>query len=172
MSALKIPGSIILVASLSGSITNKDHPWIAYNTSKSAVIQMARSMACELGPSAIRVNSLSPGHIRTPMTAKFLDQNPDLEAQWSSLNPLGRLGKPHELRGVIAWLASDASTFCTGSELSCCACPSNLLEFVGKKISIADQRTDWLSIINSWVFVQFHSLKPILIHNLFLRLSV
>jgi NAD(P)-dependent dehydrogenase (short-subunit alcohol dehydrogenase family) len=79
-------GSIILIASMSGSITNRvshdtiisrseichsyvtilqDHAWVSYNTSKSAVLQMARSMACELGTKNIRVNSLSPGHIYT-----------------------------------------------------------------------------------------------------------
>lgn len=60
-------------------------------------------------------------HIRTSMTEAFLSKNPELEKRWSNLNPLGRLGKVHEVRGVIAWLASDASTFCTGSEyaLSC-----------------------------------------------------
>ena len=43
----------------------QDHTWIAYNTSKSAVLQMGRSLACELGPKRIRVNTLSPGHIYT-----------------------------------------------------------------------------------------------------------
>ena len=43
----------------------QDHAWVSYNTSKSAVLQMARSMACELGPKRIRVNTLSPGHIYT-----------------------------------------------------------------------------------------------------------
>lgn len=110
-------GSIILIASMSGSITNKDHAWVSYNTSKSAVIQMARSMACELGPRRIRVNSLSPGHIYTNMTAAYVDTQPHLVEKWSSLNPLGRLGRPDELRGVVTWLASDASTFCTGSDI-------------------------------------------------------
>ena len=50
------------------------------------------------------------------MTAAYLDKNPELYDKWSNLNPLGRLGRPDELRGVVAWLASDASTFCTGSE--------------------------------------------------------
>ena len=50
------------------------------------------------------------------MTAAYLDSQPELQAKWSQLNPLGRLGRPDELRGVVAWLASDASTFCTGSE--------------------------------------------------------
>ena len=45
--------------------TTQNHGWCAYNTSKSAVLQMARSMACELGPKRIRVNTLSPGHIYT-----------------------------------------------------------------------------------------------------------
>jgi NAD(P)-dependent dehydrogenase (short-subunit alcohol dehydrogenase family) len=60
-------GSIILIASMSGSITNRGHPWTAYNTSKSAVLQMGRSLACELGPQRIRVNTLSPGHIYTKL---------------------------------------------------------------------------------------------------------
>lgn len=110
-------GSIILIASMSGSITNRDHAWVSYNSSKSAVLQMARSMACELGEKRIRVNSLSPGHIYTQMTAAYLDNQPHLLDKWSSMNPLGRLGRPDELRGVVTWLASDASTFCTGSDI-------------------------------------------------------
>ncbi|EKM82978.1 hypothetical protein AGABI1DRAFT_82672 [Agaricus bisporus var. burnettii JB137-S8] len=110
-------GSIILIASMSGSITNRDHAWVSYNSSKSAVLQMARSMACELGPKNIRVNTLSPGHIYTKMTAAYIDAQPHLLEKWSNLNPMGRIGRPDELRGVITWLASDASTFCTGSDI-------------------------------------------------------
>lgn len=110
-------GSIILIASMSGSITNRDHAWVSYNSSKAAVLQMARSMACELGEKRIRVNSLSPGHIYTQMTAAYLDKQPHLLDKWSGMNPLGRLGRPDELRGVVTWLASDASTFCTGSDI-------------------------------------------------------
>lgn len=58
-------GSIILIASMSGTVVNKGNNWISYNTSKSAVLQMGRNMACELGPKRIRVNTLSPGHIYT-----------------------------------------------------------------------------------------------------------
>lgn len=50
------------------------------------------------------------------MTAAYLDTQPHLLGKWASLNPLGRIGRPDELRGVVTWLASDASTFCTGSE--------------------------------------------------------
>ncbi|THH09768.1 hypothetical protein EW145_g1778 [Phellinidium pouzarii] len=111
------PGSIVLIASMSGSITNFGQHFLAYNTSKSAVIQMGRSMACELGQKKIRVNTLSPGYIYTTLTAALLEKEPHLLKEWSSQNPLGRLGRPDELRGVITWLASDASTFCTGSDI-------------------------------------------------------
>ncbi|KAI0075292.1 sorbose reductase sou1 [Panus rudis PR-1116 ss-1] len=110
-------GSLVLIASMSGSITNREHAWVSYNTSKSAVLQMARSMACELGPKRIRVNSLSPGYIYTSLTAAYLDKQPHLLNKWSSENPLGRLGRPDELRGVVTWLASDASSYCTGSDI-------------------------------------------------------
>ncbi|PCH39619.1 NAD(P)-binding protein [Wolfiporia cocos MD-104 SS10] len=110
-------GSIILIASMSGSITNIGQRWVSYNTSKSAVIQMARSLGCELAPQRIRVNSLSPGYIYTKLTGLFLDSQPGLLEKWSSQNPTGRLGRPDELRGVVTWLASDASTYCTGSDI-------------------------------------------------------
>jgi NAD(P)-dependent dehydrogenase (short-subunit alcohol dehydrogenase family) len=54
--------------------------------------------------------------VRNSMTAAYLSKQPQLFDKWSSMNPLGRLGRPDELRGVVTWLASDASTFCTGSE--------------------------------------------------------
>ncbi|KAH7323418.1 hypothetical protein B0J17DRAFT_582234 [Rhizoctonia solani] len=117
MTKFGTPGSIVIIASISGSVTNRDHAWVAYNTSKSAVLQMTRSLACELGKHKIRVNSISPGYIYTKMTAAYLDTQPGLAEKWSDLNPLGRIGRPDELRGVIAWLASDASTFCTGSDI-------------------------------------------------------
>ena len=50
------------------------------------------------------------------MTAAYLDTHPELLDKWAGLNPLGRIGRPDELRGAVAWLARDASTFCTGSE--------------------------------------------------------
>ncbi|KAI6022024.1 hypothetical protein EDC04DRAFT_2869796 [Pisolithus marmoratus] len=109
-------GSIIMIASAAGSVASQGHKIISYSTSKSAVLQMARSMACELGNKKIRVNSLSPGYIHTQMLGAFLDERPHLLDKWSHWNPLGRIGRPDELRGIVTWLASDASTFCTGSK--------------------------------------------------------
>ncbi|OSD02536.1 sorbose reductase sou1 [Trametes coccinea BRFM310] len=110
-------GSIIMIASICGSLTIQDHPWVSYNTSKSAVLQMARSMACELGPQGIRVNTISPGYINTSMTGQFLQGRPDLLEKSSNENPMGRIGRPDELRGATVWLSSDASSFCTGSNI-------------------------------------------------------
>ncbi|KAM0748853.1 NAD(P)-binding protein [Meredithblackwellia eburnea MCA 4105] len=117
MARLGRPGSIILIASMSGSIANREEPWTAYDASKAAVIQMARSLACELGPKGIRCNSLSPGHVKTALTNQFLEKQPEYEQKWSNLNPLGRLGKIHEMRGPALFLASDASSYCTGSDI-------------------------------------------------------
>jgi NAD(P)-dependent dehydrogenase (short-subunit alcohol dehydrogenase family) len=57
----EVKGSIILIASMSGSIVNRDHHWVAYNASKSAVLQMGRNLAAEWGPHDIRVNCVSTG---------------------------------------------------------------------------------------------------------------
>jgi len=111
------PGSIIMTASISGHIVNKGCEGLPYNTSKSAVLQMTRSMACELGPYNIRVNSISPGYILTKLTSMMLVDEPELVDSWAQSNPMGRIGSPRELRGLVTWLASDASSFCTGSDI-------------------------------------------------------
>ncbi|RDX45342.1 short-chain type dehydrogenase/reductase [Lentinus brumalis] len=82
-----------------------------YQASKAAVLQMARTMACELASQRIRVNTISPG-----MT-EWLEQVPELGAKVAAANPMGRIGRPDELRGALSFLASDASSFCTGSDI-------------------------------------------------------
>jgi len=114
---MKRGGSIILIASMSGSIANKGLRWVAYNSSKAAVIQMGRSLACELGGEGIRVNTISPGYISTKMVESFMSKNPRLQQELPAQNPMGRLGKPDEMRGVALWLAGEGSTFCTGSDI-------------------------------------------------------
>ncbi|KIL58319.1 hypothetical protein M378DRAFT_333055 [Amanita muscaria Koide BX008] len=111
--------SIIFIASMSGSVANKGMNWIAYNASKAAVVQMARSMACskEFSEEGIRVNSISPGYIRTEMVEKFLQSMPEMREEISNQNPMKRIGEPDELRGVALWLAGKGSTFCTGSDI-------------------------------------------------------
>lgn len=115
-----IKGSIIITASMSGSIINRDMHWLPYNVSKGAALQLGRGLACELGAAGIRVNTISPGHVRTRLLEGFLQKEPLYENQWAAQNPLDRIGAVYELRGAVAYLASDASTYTTGSDLQVC----------------------------------------------------
>lgn len=110
-------GSILLIASMSGLIANKGMTSPVYNSSKAAVIQLARSLAMEWGRHGIRVNSLCPGHIVTPMVEQVFQQNPAARAVWEAENMLGRLATPEEFRGAALFTLSDASSFMTGSTM-------------------------------------------------------
>ncbi|CAG8108258.1 unnamed protein product [Penicillium nalgiovense] len=121
MLKFKTPGSILLVASMSGLIANKGICSPVYNASKAAVIQLGRNLAQEWGPvgaegrGGIRVNSLCPGHIYTPMANKSMQDNPGAKEVWEQENMLGRIAEPQEFRGAALFLMSDASSFMTGS---------------------------------------------------------
>jgi NAD(P)-dependent dehydrogenase (short-subunit alcohol dehydrogenase family) len=87
---------------------------IAYTASKSAIEGMTRAMAVELSPFGIRVNCIAPGFIRTNMSAKSLDSDPERKNRVLSRTPLGRLGEPEEVAEAAWFLASDAAAFITG----------------------------------------------------------
>ncbi|KIW22084.1 uncharacterized protein PV07_12501 [Cladophialophora immunda] len=120
MKKANVNGSMILVASMSGTVVNKGVDTAAYNTSKSGLLQLARSLAAEWGSRKgmplIRVNTLSPGYIRTPATAEAL-QKPGMENQWVGDNMLYRLSSVDEFRGPILLLLSDAGSFITATDL-------------------------------------------------------
>jgi NAD(P)-dependent dehydrogenase (short-subunit alcohol dehydrogenase family) len=83
---------------------------------------MCRSMAAELGAQddsgcSIRVNTLSPGYIRTAMTDQLLAEKPDLTTLWLEGSMLGKLAAPDEFRGPVLFLLSHASSFMTGADL-------------------------------------------------------
>lgn len=108
------PGSIINTASMSGLVVNVPQMQIAYNASKAGVIQMTRSMAVELARHGIRVNSISPGYMKSEMTA----QRPqELKDFWNARIPMGRMGTPHELATAIIYLSADSSSYTTGSNI-------------------------------------------------------
>lgn len=114
MMAAGKPGSIILVASMSGSIVNYPQEQSCYNASKAGVIQFGKSIAAEWAKYNIRVNTISPGYMDTA-----LNRVPALEAQkkiWCSLTPQARLGEVDDLNGLCVFLASDASSFVTGAD--------------------------------------------------------
>jgi len=79
---------------------------------------MAASLAVEWAKKGIRVNCLSPGYMLTSLTRNMLDANPALREQWENLTPMGRIGEPEDLKGAIIYLASDASGFTTGLDLT------------------------------------------------------
>ncbi|KAJ0283482.1 hypothetical protein CBS470a_007296 [Colletotrichum nupharicola] len=116
-------GSICLIASMSGLVANIGMLSPAYNSSKAAVIQLARNLAMEWSPmrkdgsGGIRVNCISPGHILTPMVEQNFREVPGLKEDWEGHNMFGRLAETTEFKGAGLFLMSNASTFMTGSQL-------------------------------------------------------
>lgn len=106
-------GSMIFTASMSGHIVNVPQLQAPYNAAKAAVIHLSKSLAVEWASFA-RVNSVSPGYIATDIS-EFADKN--VKSEWWSLIPLGREGLPKELVGAYMYLASDASTYTTGTDI-------------------------------------------------------
>ena len=107
-------GSIINMASMSGTIVNIPQWQASYNASKAGVMHMTRSLAIEWAEHGIRVNSLSRGYIGTPMSA---DTPQELKNAWMPLMPYHRMGKPEELIPAILYLACDAAGYTTGSDV-------------------------------------------------------
>ncbi len=109
-------GRIINIASMSGVIVNTPQPQAAYNTSKAAVIHLTKSLAAEWAKYGIRVNAIAPGYMSTPMSDKYL-ADPQYGRFWMNLTPLHRPGQPEELGPLAVYLASEASSFVTGSAI-------------------------------------------------------
>jgi sorbose reductase len=107
-------GSIINIASMSGQIVNRPQQHAHYNAAKAGVIQYSRTCAAEWADRGVRVNTLSPGHTISPMTAVAMES---MSPTWLSNTPMGRLGKTEDLQGATVFLASDASLYVTGHDL-------------------------------------------------------
>ncbi|KAL2165410.1 hypothetical protein VTH06DRAFT_708 [Thermothelomyces fergusii] len=113
----KQKGSLVLIASMSGTVANRGLICPVYNASKAAVLQLARNLAAEWGEYGIRVNTISPGYIVTAMTAGLFEAVPERRTAWPDANMLKRLSYPEEYRGAAVFLLSDASSFMTGADL-------------------------------------------------------
>jgi len=105
-------GSIVNVSSTLGVVGADDY--IAYQASKGAVRQMTRSAALSYVGDGIRVNTICPGFIETPMTDELEDEIRDHDI---GMTPMARAGKPIEVSYAVLYLASDESSFVTGSDL-------------------------------------------------------
>jgi len=107
-------GSVILVSSLSGLRGNGRIN--AYALAKAGVAQLARNLAVEWGPKAVRVNAISPGFIATELSGPLL-ADAEFMARRMAMTPLRRPGTPQEVAGAAVFLASDAGAFVTGHNL-------------------------------------------------------
>ena len=110
-------GSIINTASMSGIISNTPQPQSAYNASKAGVIMLTKSLAGEWASRGVRVNAIAPGYIGTEMT-KIGMSNESWYKVWKEMTPMGRVGEPREVAAPVVFLASDASSYFTGSVLT------------------------------------------------------
>ena len=107
-------GVIVNVGSMSGFIVNRPQWQPAYNASKAAVHQLTRSLAAEWAPYGVRVNALAPGYIKTAMSPV---DDPEYRRMWIEDAPMQRYGTVDELGPALLFLASEASSFVTGSVL-------------------------------------------------------
>ncbi|NEN05643.1 glucose 1-dehydrogenase [Diaminobutyricibacter tongyongensis] len=108
-------GTIVNIGSMSASIVNRPQWQPAYNASKAAVHHLTRSLAAEWAPHNVRVNALAPGYMHTDMSPIH---EPRFQRYWIEDTPQQRAGEPDELGPAVVFLASDASSFMTGSVLT------------------------------------------------------
>ncbi|MDP8947656.1 MAG: SDR family oxidoreductase, partial [Actinomycetota bacterium] len=105
-------GSIIAFSSIRAQVVEPGQG--VYAATKSGTVQMLRALAAELGPHSVRVNAIAPGVVETPLTAQ-IKASPDWYDSYAGKSILGRWAKPHEMVGMIVYLASDASSYVTGA---------------------------------------------------------
>ena len=107
-------GSIINIGSISAEIVNRPQWQPAYNASKAAVHQLTKSLAAEWAPHGVRVNALAPGYVKTEMAPV---DDPRFRPRWIEDAPMQRAASPEEIAPSVVYLASEASSFMTGSVL-------------------------------------------------------
>ena len=112
--AAQKPGSLITISSQMGLVGGPDRA--VYAATKHALEGMTKSMAIEWAPHGIRVNTICPTFIRTPLAEQTL-KNPERRAWIESKIKLGRVGEVEDVMGAVAFLASDAAALITGTHL-------------------------------------------------------
>jgi hypothetical protein len=106
-------GSIVNVSSVFGQVASSPVPDAGYVASKHAVNGLTRELGVQWAKQGVRVNAIAPGWFASEMTDAMLED--ERSRRWLERNcPMGRIGRPDELDGVLLFLASDASAYCTG----------------------------------------------------------
>jgi NAD(P)-dependent dehydrogenase (short-subunit alcohol dehydrogenase family) len=108
-------GRIVNIGSIQSFMHVRTSNSPAYTTSKHGVLGFTRALAAELGKYGVRVNAIGPGLIETPLNATVRANDPDLVKIFMDHTPLGRAGKPEDIAGPAIFLASDLSSYVTGS---------------------------------------------------------
>ncbi|CAL8579992.1 hypothetical protein XPA_005725 [Xanthoria parietina] len=112
----QICGSIVFTASMTSYRPNRAAPSAPYGGTKAAIRNMAHTLAMEWAPHGIRVNSVSPGFVRTQMTT-YMEDSPDWDLKKKYYGGMPRLARPQELGGAYVYLMSDAATYTTGIDI-------------------------------------------------------
>lgn len=111
-------GAIVNIASINAYVGMEQH--VTYCTAKAGVVMLTRCMALDGARDGIRVNCVCPGWIETPLLDGWFDRQPDPDAARASVaagTPLGRMGRPGDIAEAVAYLASDAAEWVTGTAL-------------------------------------------------------
>jgi NAD(P)-dependent dehydrogenase (short-subunit alcohol dehydrogenase family) len=109
-------GAIVNTASVAGLVGAPTQP--IYAASKHAVVGLTKTAAVEYGRAGIRVNSVCPGVINTPMLTRALEREPEREKRMRKIHPIGRFGEADEIANAALWLCSDQASFVTGHQLA------------------------------------------------------
>ena len=105
-------GAIVNTASVTGLVGFANLP--AYVASKHGIAGLTKTAALEYAEQGIRVNAVCPGVIHTPMIDRIVSGDAEAEAQFTALEPVGRMGSPAEVAQAVLWICSDAASFVTG----------------------------------------------------------
>ncbi|MBI3770470.1 MAG: SDR family oxidoreductase [Deltaproteobacteria bacterium] len=108
-------GVIVNTASISG--IRGDYGLAAYNAAKGGVVNYTRTLAIDHARERIRVNCVCPGPIETALTSPIFQASPAIVEEYAKLIPMGRIGRPEEIAGVVAFLASDDTSYVTGAAI-------------------------------------------------------
>ncbi len=123
---LNSPASVILISSLAAKSGMEN--FSVYCASKAAIISLSKTFAAELAPRSIRVNSISPGVVRTPIFDQIGVTEQDLQ-EWSNLIPLKRAAEPDEIATMALYLASDDASYVTAADFAVDAGLSGISSF-------------------------------------------
>jgi NAD(P)-dependent dehydrogenase (short-subunit alcohol dehydrogenase family) len=108
-------GRVINIASISGIVAGAQMRGRSYETCKAALAMFTKAVAADWAASGVTVNAIAPGTFLTDSNCRWFGERPELKAQIEGTIPMGRLGEPHEIGGLALYLASDASSYMTGS---------------------------------------------------------